>query len=366
MSKFLRTSQRSVRYLVLGGLGLFLASSSASAQTIFGGSQYGSGGGSSSSSTATGMVGSQQGGLFGGLGGTVNGPTTANILRPYYANPYSIGMPTQLNQTGGGSNSSGLSLNTGSLNQKPTFGVPVFSGTTTGSTGITTGTPGTTGISGGLGTSGSLGMTGGTKTSTTGLGSTGLGSTGLGSTGLGSTSLGSTTGYGSTGLGSTGLGSATKGLGTTGTSYGSTTGLGTTKPGGSTGLGTPGLGAPGGTINSMGGFNAIGAQHNAPYVTVAGATLIPPTPVQAPVAVPAPTSAFAAPVPGTAHFNAAQSLQFSSQLPSRDNIQVGLHGQTYFLKGAVASEQERQLAEALLRLTPGVHSVQNNLVVGGQ
>jgi hypothetical protein len=335
-----------------------------------GGSQFGGsgGGGTSSSGNTTGMVGAQQGGLFGGLGGTINGPTTANILRPYYANPYSIGMPAQLNQSGSGSNNSGLGLNPGTLNQKPTFGVAVYSGTTTGSTGITSapGTAGSSGITSTLGmtgTSGTFGTSGGTKSiGTTGLGSTGLGGSSYGTSGFGSSSLGSTSGLGSTGLGSSGL----KGLGTTGSSFGSSTGLGTTKLGGNTGLGTPGFGTPGGNINAMGGFNSIGAQHNAPYITVPGTTLIPPTPTPAPIAVPAPPGAFAAPLPGSVHYNAAQSLQLSSHLPSRDKIQVGLQGQTYFLKGAVGSEQERQLAEAILRLTPGVSSVQNDLIVAGQ
>jgi hypothetical protein len=53
----------------------------------------------------------------------------------------------------------------------------------------------------------------------------------------------------------------------------------------------------------------------------------------------------------------------SSALPSRNGIQVGVDGQTVILEGTVSDESERRLAEGLVRLTPGVHAIRNNLVV---
>src|SRR5262249_25968089 len=53
----------------------------------------------------------------------------------------------------------------------------------------------------------------------------------------------------------------------------------------------------------------------------------------------------------------------STELAANRNIEVLLDGQTVVLKGTVADLDERRLAENLLRLTPGVHAVRNELVV---
>lgn len=53
----------------------------------------------------------------------------------------------------------------------------------------------------------------------------------------------------------------------------------------------------------------------------------------------------------------------SSALPSRDQIQVGVEGGTIVLRGTVSTDYERRLAEALVRLTPGVNLVRNELIV---
>jgi osmotically-inducible protein OsmY len=42
---------------------------------------------------------------------------------------------------------------------------------------------------------------------------------------------------------------------------------------------------------------------------------------------------------------------------------VEVDGQTVILKGKVPSEDERRLAEGLIRLTPGVRAVRNELIV---
>jgi hypothetical protein len=50
--------------------------------------------------------------------------------------------------------------------------------------------------------------------------------------------------------------------------------------------------------------------------------------------------------------------------PNRD-IRVAVEGPAVVLRGTVASEQDRRLAEGLVRLTPGVHEVRNELTVTG-
>jgi osmotically-inducible protein OsmY len=47
----------------------------------------------------------------------------------------------------------------------------------------------------------------------------------------------------------------------------------------------------------------------------------------------------------------------------KDTIKVKVDGETIVLDGQVRSDQEKRLAENMLRLTPGVHQVQNNLQV---
>lgn len=55
----------------------------------------------------------------------------------------------------------------------------------------------------------------------------------------------------------------------------------------------------------------------------------------------------------------------SSALKSRDQIRVAVDGDVVVLTGFVASERERGLAENVLRLTPGVNAIANQLVVRG-
>jgi osmotically-inducible protein OsmY len=55
----------------------------------------------------------------------------------------------------------------------------------------------------------------------------------------------------------------------------------------------------------------------------------------------------------------------SSRLPSRGNIQVLSEGDTIVLRGQVGSERERRLAEGLLRLSPGVRQIRNELRTPG-
>jgi hypothetical protein len=52
----------------------------------------------------------------------------------------------------------------------------------------------------------------------------------------------------------------------------------------------------------------------------------------------------------------------STRLPSRNQISVSVEGGAVILRGQVRDERERRLAESLVRLTPGVRNVKNELV----
>jgi osmotically-inducible protein OsmY len=56
-----------------------------------------------------------------------------------------------------------------------------------------------------------------------------------------------------------------------------------------------------------------------------------------------------------------QVIANSSALPSKGAIRIAMDGGTVVLQGTVVDDHERRLAENLVRLTPGVHSVRNEL-----
>jgi BON domain len=60
-----------------------------------------------------------------------------------------------------------------------------------------------------------------------------------------------------------------------------------------------------------------------------------------------------------------QVLARSTSLSPSRNIRVAVEGPAVVLRGTVASEHDRRLAEALVRLTPGVFDVRNELEVPG-
>jgi hypothetical protein len=242
-----------------------------------------------------------------------------------------------------------------------------------------------------------------------GLGSSGLGSSGLGSSGLGGGSGlggsggsfigGSTSGSGSSGSfigGSTGGSSgsflgATSGTSSTSSSgsqsVGGTTFLGpyfgnplslglstngnnssptssqytfgvplytVTGTNGGTGssylglAGSSGSGSLGGTAtasNSSFGATSMGTRRAPSYTTQLGFTYKPESP---------------------AHLQTdlQQVIARSNRLAAGDKIQVLVDGQTIVLRGTVTDDHDRRLAEALVRLTPGVHDLRNELAVG--
>jgi osmotically-inducible protein OsmY len=56
----------------------------------------------------------------------------------------------------------------------------------------------------------------------------------------------------------------------------------------------------------------------------------------------------------------------SSRLPSRSRIAVSYDGSVVVLRGEVRDEKERRLAEGILRLSPGVREIRNELTHPGQ
>ena len=56
-------------------------------------------------------------------------------------------------------------------------------------------------------------------------------------------------------------------------------------------------------------------------------------------------------------------LSRSTVLTAPENIQVSMNGDTVVLRGTVPRERDRRQAEGLIRLTPGVRDVRNEIVV---
>ena len=79
----------------------------------------------------------------------------------------------------------------------------------------------------------------------------------------------------------------------------------------------------------------------------------------------------ASPLPEKSMHSSASStcsfrgLPFSSRLKSKDSIRVASDGNVVILQGTVTNDHERRLAESLVRLTPGVRQVRNELQVRG-
>ena len=59
-------------------------------------------------------------------------------------------------------------------------------------------------------------------------------------------------------------------------------------------------------------------------------------------------------------------LDRSTSFTNRDNISISVDGRIVTLHGVVPNASERRLAESLLRMTPGVGMIKNELTVRGQ
>jgi hypothetical protein len=112
---------------------------------------------------------------------------------------------------------------------------------------------------------------------------------------------------------------------------------------------TTGMGSMGGTANLMSGrtmgASSYGARRAPAYITVLGETVPPVRPDMLRVRA-----------------DLQGIIDRAGRLPSRGNIRVLTDGSTVVLRGGVSNDHERRLAEALVRLTPGVRSVRNELV----
>jgi hypothetical protein len=129
--------------------------------------------------------------------------------------------------------------------------------------------------------------------------------------------------------------------------YGNTT---TTNTGAGT-LGNRAAGTGFGAGGSGAGGSAIGngsTSARAPRYS-AGIDLVPPRPIAAGV--------------GRAPADVVQILARSPVLGSERNIQASMDGGVLVLKGTVANEYDRRLAEGMVRLSPGVYDVRNELRV---
>jgi hypothetical protein len=116
-----------------------------------------------------------------------------------------------------------------------------------------------------------------------------------------------------------------------------------------TGTASMGGGAGMGMTNRGGYGTSIGIRR-APAYTVALGSEVAPSTAAGPLQVRA---------------DLQDVLARSSRLNARDTIQVGMVGPVVVLRGTVLDEHDRRLAENLIRLSPGVHEIRNELVVPG-
>ena len=304
----------------MGGVGGFGGAGGAGGGAGVGGGAGGAGGaaggagGGAAGSTAFQSGQALQGGL-GALGSNQGGGTTdftrqltpgssssvgsTSFMGPYFINPLSIGIPTTSNATG----SSG-----GMGSGKPTFGQPLYNVSQSA-------------MGGGAG-----GIGGGQFGSTSGMSNFGSRQ----STAFGSSSTATSARGG-------GLQSRTSGIG------------GSTLGGNRSGFGAIGGGS---TFGAAGGFGAVGGGS---LSNAAGPRAVAyQTTLTGPIQIPTPTRIRA---------DLQDVLTRSASLPSRAGIQAMMEGDSVVLRGTVGSADERQLAEAMARLTPGVFDLRNELQV---
>ncbi len=215
------------------------------------------------------------------------------------------------------------------------------------------------GSSGGLGGGGVIGAGMGTSGGTGSfLGATSGTTTGRGGTGA-SQSIGGTTFLGPYYGNPMSLGISTNGNNSSPNSNQYTFGVplytiaGTGGAGGAAGSAYLGLagssGVGGGTaIASTGSFGAssIGVRRAPQYTTALGFAYRPEPPARL-------------------QSQLQEVIARAGRLAPGDNIRVDVDGATVVLRGTVVDEHDRRLAEGLVRLTPGVHDLRNELTVTG-
>lgn len=333
--KFLR------RTLFAAALGTLLTSAAFAQTTGTGGTGTGTGG------TGTGTGGGGLGGTSAGsqsltttptISGTADtrtnaqGVNTANPFAGYYASPLYQGRAgASPGEAPGG------------------FGAPLY-GTATGTTGgmgrVPTGGAATTRAAGTSGTGRTSNTGFGGTTGTTGFGATSTGFGGTTGTGFGGTTG---TGFGAAGrTGATGFGGATGGFGgATGGFGGAAGGFGGTTGGfGGTGR----AGGLGGRVTGVGGFGATGQTGG---LVAAAPRAISYTATVRFATAPVPQAEF--------QTNVRDVVVRSSMLSNPAGVQVATEGRVVVLTGAVKDEDEARLVEGMVRLTPGVQDVRNEL-----
>jgi hypothetical protein len=117
---------------------------------------------------------------------------------------------------------------------------------------------------------------------------------------------------------------------------------------------------PGNTGLNSGMMGSAGTTTFSPGGNVSAFSVLP---LLATRTAPAPASAAAA-SSGRLLTDARSVIDRSSAIPSKAGIQVGVEGTTVVLRGTVSDERERRAAENMLRFTPGVSEVRNELVIG--
>jgi hypothetical protein len=124
-----------------------------------------------------------------------------------------------------------------------------------------------------------------------------------------------------------------------------------------TGL-TGGFGAAGGLSSSSTstGFNTVGMRRTSPYVTDVGSPTLPNGGN--------PNGGKVSLIPSRVLTEVRGVLDRSSKLTTGKNIVIGVSGDTIVLQGYVPTPDERRMAEGLIRMTPGVRAVRNELKVG--
>jgi hypothetical protein len=233
--------------------------------------------------------------------------SSSNILGQFYANPQFQGKAGVTGAESPGGFGSPL-YQTSGAGSTATGGINRPAGTGTGTTGARTTATGT-----GTGTTGTTARTG--TTGTTGFGSTGTTGTTAGRTG--------TTGFGGTGT----------------TGFGGATGFGGTGRTGTTGFGTTGSR----TGTQQGGGEVIPAPRQIAYT----ATVSIPAPVMVPLQVQADLQVM---------------LARSAMIANPAGVQVlAQAGGVVVLRGTVRDDDEAKAAEGMIRLTPGVREVRNEL-----
>ncbi|HEV3255294.1 MAG TPA: BON domain-containing protein [Gemmataceae bacterium] len=117
----------------------------------------------------------------------------------------------------------------------------------------------------------------------------------------------------------------------------------------------------GGTqVTNLGGYGSSGSQAGA---TSSSTRVVPYALVMAYSASPAGPGSSVSPRASALQREVQAVVARSRSLPSKDGIQVAVDGQTLVLRGTVSDDHERRLTEMLIRLTPGVHEVRNELRV---